>query len=765
MKYFLISLFLIPFLVLSQDLPDSYSFFNNGQQLVRGGEDINNGLYSEIDIDTVFLYFDQVDYWAQLQDNYCDKINIAATMIYKNEEFLDVGVRFKGQTSYFNTNGDNGGGPGGGPGGNSVDTDKKSFNIELDWINNQDINGYETLNLNNCYQDPSFLREFIFEKLSRNYIPALKVNFVQLMINDQNWGIYPNVQQLDKKHAGEWFFNDECTRWRAEDPSSEAPGCGEPSGGGPGGGPGGGGPNFGAGVSSLNYLGEDTVNYLEHYSLKKSYVEDPWVNLVNACEVVDQVNAVDPSDVYSFVNEHLDLDATLWHLADEIIFSDDDSYINKGGMDYYVYYDIQNERILPIEYDGNTVFGNTNWSPFYHEEDTDFALLNKLLSIPDFRQRYLAHFRTILRNSFNEDYIESLIDEYANMIDSYVFDDPQKIYTYNDFVDEVNDLKDYFTARSNYLWSNNEVSEEGVDILNVEYSVGNNTFAQPNSSDEVVVSVELDADDPLNVNLYYGTGLTGRFEAVEMQYSFATGKYTYNILPQNGGEYVRFYIESIDEDGVRVYSPEGAEHNVYIYQVKTDDLVYVESDIVINEIMAANDMTVADEFGEFDDWIELYNKGNQSVNLDGFHLSDDPLELEKYTFPNVVLGVDEYLIIWADDDEEDQGEYHATFKLSSSGEELYLSDENFDILDGFSFEEQQDDMGYARVPNGLGEFMIQYPTFSSNNDNISGNVELLDMDKNIIKTLDFLGREIRVRSGLVFDVYDNGTCKKYFIIN
>ena len=72
-----------------------------------------------------------------------------------------------------------------------------------------------------------------------------------------------------------------------------------------------------------------------------------------------------------YLNQYQDVDATLWHLADEIIFSDDDSYINKGGMDYYVYYDKYNERILPIEYDGNTVFGNPNWSPFYNEDAID----------------------------------------------------------------------------------------------------------------------------------------------------------------------------------------------------------------------------------------------------------------------------------------------------------------------------------------------------------------------------------------------------------
>ena len=44
--------------------------------------------------------------------------------------------------------------PGNGPGGSNVDTDKKSFNIEIDLTHDQD--GYETLNLNNCYQDPGF---------------------------------------------------------------------------------------------------------------------------------------------------------------------------------------------------------------------------------------------------------------------------------------------------------------------------------------------------------------------------------------------------------------------------------------------------------------------------------------------------------------------------------------------------------------------------------------------------------------------------------
>ena len=109
-KFFISNLLLFQLLSYSQNLPDFYYFSDDNKQLLRGGLSVVDGLYSESDIDTFFLYFDQPEYWTELQDNYCDKINIAATMIYKNEIFNQVGVRFKGQTSYANTNGDTGGG-------------------------------------------------------------------------------------------------------------------------------------------------------------------------------------------------------------------------------------------------------------------------------------------------------------------------------------------------------------------------------------------------------------------------------------------------------------------------------------------------------------------------------------------------------------------------------------------------------------------------------------------------------------------------------
>ena len=771
MKKIIILLNLIPVLFHSQNIPEQYHFSQNGQKLIRGGVELN-GFYDESEIKTINLYFDQEDYWDQLHDNYCDKINIPATLIYDGETYNEVGVRFKGQTSYANTNGGGGGPGGGGPGGGSVDTDKKSFNIELDWVHDQDIDSYETINLNNCYQDPSFLREFIFEKLSRKHIPASQVNFIELIINDQSWGLYPNIQQLDKQHAKEWFFDDECTRWRAEDPNSISPGCGGggpggggPGGGGPGGGgPGGGGPDFGAGTSSLNYLGEDTSNYMSHYTLKRSYIENPWEDLVQACKVIEDLEEFD--DPYNALNQHLDLDATLWHLANEIIFSDDDSYIHKGGMDYFIYFDKYNGRILPVEYDGNSVFGiqNANWSPFHNENDPDFVLMNKLFSVPKIRQRYLAHFRTILDESFDTIYINELIDNYFSLIDQKVLNDPKKIYSYEAFTNEINLLKNYFSQRSSYLHSLDTIDQQGVDIIQVEYSVGNNSFTQPSSFDEVVVSVAVDESNPVNeLNLYFGTGLTGLFEKAPMNYSFATGMYNYTIPPQSSGQYVRFYVESISSDGTTKYSPKGAEHEVYIYKVKMDEIVL--GNLVINEIMASNNLTVTDQNGEFDDWIEILNRGNQPINLSGYHITDDFASLDKFTFSNLLINPGEYYILWADNQEEQGLDSHLNFKLSSTGEELYISDENMNLIDGFSFGEQQTDKGYARIPNGNGHFVIQNSTFGYNNEQTTNILEFDNSNKEIIRKLDILGRNIKhTNQSVVVYIFADGSVEKKVLL-
>lgn len=69
--------------------------------------------------------------------------------------------------------------------------------------------------------------------------------------------------------------------------------------------------------------------------------------------------------------------------------------------------------------------------------------------------------------------------------------------------------------------------------------------------------------------------------------------------------------------------------------------------ILINEFSASNLSGITDEDGEASDWIELYNNSDSEINLDGYYLSDDVRSLKRWSFPNVSIIPDSYLLIFA----------------------------------------------------------------------------------------------------------------------
>lgn len=153
------------------------------------------------------MSFNQVNYRNILKANYnIDKIDLPATVYIDGVKYDSVGVRFKGQTSYSQVQ----------------NSDKKSFNLTLDYaIDNQDIEGYKTFNLNKAFQNASFMHEIMGKQLIRNHIPAARSNYSLLYLNDQYWGLYANVQQLNKKFYKQWFLTNNGTSWRADSEASQ----------------------------------------------------------------------------------------------------------------------------------------------------------------------------------------------------------------------------------------------------------------------------------------------------------------------------------------------------------------------------------------------------------------------------------------------------------------------------------------------------------------------------------------------------------------
>ncbi len=136
--------------------------------------------------------------------------------------------------------------------------------------------------------------------------------------------------------------------------------------------------------------------------------------------------------------------------------------------------------------------------------------------------------------------------------------------------------------------------------------------------------------------------------------------------------------------------------------------IYREPNVSLNELMVTNRITLSDETGEYDPWIELYNPSCHTINLEGLYMSDSASDRKRWKFPFVEVRAGEFAIVWADN-EIDEGKLHTPFRLTPDGGSVLLfdTDENGNkLLDALHFEEQTEEVSLGRHPNGIGTWNI-----------------------------------------------------------
>lgn len=128
--------------------------------------------------------------------------------------------------------------------------------------------------------------------------------------------------------------------------------------------------------------------------------------------------------------------------------------------------------------------------------------------------------------------------------------------------------------------------------------------------------------------------------------------------------------------------------------------------LVLNEWMAANQSVLVDPAdGDFEDWLELFHPGPDSVSLDGWYLSDDPSNPYQFRIPSgFVVPPGGWLIAWADgevfqNDPATRPDLHLPFQLSSGGESLLLSSPDGVLVDRVDFAAQSPDKTMGRLRN------------------------------------------------------------------
>ena len=126
------------------------------------------------------------------------------------------------------------------------------------------------------------------------------------------------------------------------------------------------------------------------------------------------------------------------------------------------------------------------------------------------------------------------------------------------------------------------------------------------------------------------------------------------------------------------------------------------SPVLINEIVASNSTALADENGEYYDYIELYNNSSETVDLTGWYLSDNASQLRKWSFPEVSISPGEYLVVHASglNRRDDPAHLHTSFSLSAEGEQVVLTNAQGQIMDQVDFDLLKSDTAWARSADG-----------------------------------------------------------------
>ena len=400
---------------------------------------------------TVFLTFKAEDWEKQLQDFKPTDVEVPALMMVDGKEYPNVGVSFRGASSFFHLSEGN----------------KRSFNISMDYSDDdQKLLGYKSLNFLNCNGDASMMSSALYSHFAGRHIPVPKVNFVKVVVNGRSWGIYANAQQFNKTFVKEHFGTRKGSRWKV---------LGSPRGDG-----------------GLRYLGEDIEEYKSRFEIKSKDKPEAWKSLINFCKVLNET----PQDqLIGKLEPLLDIESALWFLAYDVGFINSDGYWVRAS-DYSIYLDKKGKfHIIP--HDMNESFremrrggpgGRRGGPPLGgfgrpsqggppnraggpppqvgtgsgFELDpltsmTDrFPLRSKLLAIPELQQKYLAKLKTIAANDLEPRAFAATVAKFKKVIEADVKQDTRKLMTNDAFETATQEgtktgLNKFATERAKYL--------------------------------------------------------------------------------------------------------------------------------------------------------------------------------------------------------------------------------------------------------------------------------------------------------------------------
>ena len=539
-------------------------------------------LYDPTELRTVHLTFHDADWLQRLRDNYVSETLIGADMEVDGVVYPNVGVRIRGNTSYTAL-----------PAGSQ----KFSLKVETDWVDGgQELYGYKTLNLNNAFRDPTFCREVAYNNYVARFIPHPRANHVLVTLNGQNWGVYVNTQQPNKRMLSDWFQDNDGVRIKcANNP-------------------------FGPG---LRYAGTSPGSYSSYEIQSDGGLADPFAALIQVCDAVTNW----PASSWQAIDGVFAVDPSIWSVVLENLLTDDDGYVNKG-CDFMTYRDPIDGRTHLLQRDANETWTATTWSPTRNFTSTSRPVLSNVLGAPELRQRYMAHYRTAMEG-FHWDQLQDEFFRMRDMLDPHVAADPKRIYSYAHFQQNftqtvvlpfpglaggsVVGIERFVNERGTFLRSQAELNARGPRIETVEAST-----SQPQPGQPVTIRATVVPGDTAvrSVTLWYRPDRTQPYERVAMA---GVGGEGYEVvLPVEGvgGQRVSYYVQAASDN---------THGSLSFYPPRTEWAA-----LEVNYLSAVGDGIRITEWmysGPSGEFVELTNTSDEPIDMAGWSFDDDNREV------------------------------------------------------------------------------------------------------------------------------------------
>ena len=585
-----------------------------------------------------------------------------ATFVFESQSMTDtvtsIGFRLRGNTS--------------------LTAAKKSFKISFNtFVAGGDWQGLEKMNLLATVNDPSLMRSKLSHDLYRKYgIAAARTSYTRLYINNEYRGLYLNVEQIDEQMTSTYFDNQgDGNLYKCTYPAD------------------------------LDFISNNPDDYkfalwgTRHYELKTNEYVDDYSDLSTFISVLNNTPAANlscalPHEIH--VSEYLKIaaiDILLGHWDNHIFLKNN----------FYLYHDQRTDRFRFIPFDFDNTLGidwtGNDWSTRslynWSQQGEERPLYTRLMANEGYRDLFSKQIETLCDTYFHPDTLAAQIEHWQNLIESHIAADP--FYP----LDFGYDMQDFYNAPTQSCCNHVPFGIlEYVEARRASALQQLEAYAQVADAQWITQRIDTNAVS-LRVQI------EGPVNSVQANYSWDGIAFNSGTMTEEGNNYVY--------EGPLFNTEQDKLHYRAILNGTTafpcaPDFHWMtrsQMGVRINEACASNQSIIADNAGEYDDWVELYNTTNSAVSLANCFLTDDPTNWNRWQLPDTLLPANGFLLFWLDDDQE-QGRHHANFKLGANEELLmYRIEEGkpriVDRAGGFS---PIGDQTWALQPDGGSETAI-----------------------------------------------------------